>query len=295
MDIIALWGGAKLLLKRATEFVVGMLQEASRGFVEEVFGKTVQKAAAETADELRAQAYKLREEQAEMARKYERDRRRTENDAHRAEEIQAEQTELRSKLAKASASEAINELHARENELSDHILDDDEIFTSVGLLVTKTCPCCQGNMRIRAWGIRMDGKNSSFYWQCTRNPGRCPRVNLDPFKDRSAIVRPADGDLDVDREERRAKWHDPGTVVKTHTRLRGHVGYDDEQVICPTHLTPMRLLPKAGASGLLLGSYSYTCLGVDTNGRACTYSVPVDYMPQVAATLKRTEGVGIFQ
>ena len=56
----------------------------------------------------------------------------------------------------------------------------------------------------------------------------------------------------------------------------------------------MKLMPKARADGLMLSSYEYVCLGVMKDGRACSLKHEVSSFPQVAAALRRREGVGII-
>ena len=294
MNLAALFAGAKIILRAAVGFVGAVVRQAIKEFGDSRIGRAAAEVAEGTADNLRAHAERLREEQAEMAAKYQRDRGRTQADADRADEIKAERASLMAKMDAANASEAVNELQAREGELSGRVVDDDEVSANIGILVTQPCPSCSGVMRIRAGAAKADGRNTSFYWQCTLNPGWCKTVPFDPFKEPQTIVRPKDAYLDMSQAERRAVWDDPAMIQKTHTRLRQHLGDDDGQIVCPTHLTPMKLLQKRITGKLLLDSYEYVCLGVGFDGKACDYTVPVVKIPQVAAALKRTEGRGII-
>jgi hypothetical protein len=104
-----------------------------------------------------------------------------------------------------------------------------------------------------------------------------------------------DPDLDTPKVQRRAAWEEPRTIAETHGRIRQHLGDEDNQVICPQHLLPMKLLPKRAQGGRILDSYEYVCPGVTSDGKACEQKIELQTMPQVAATLRRTEGKGIIR
>ena len=84
-------------------------------------------------------------------------------------------------------------------------------------------------------------------------------------------------------------------MVETAGRLRQALGEDDDHVICPTHLLPLKLLPRQNADGRLLSTYEYVCLGVDAVGRACNHRILLETFPQVSEALKRREGHGIIR
>ena len=103
-----------------------------------------------------------------------------------------------------------------------------------------------------------------------------------------------DPDLDGPPAVRRQRWEEEKTLVRTHERLRKHLDDDDEEMLCPRHVLPMKLMQKRRGGGKLLDSYEYVCLGVTSDGRACDQTVPVQTFPQVSATLRRSEGRGII-
>ncbi|CAI08014.1 hypothetical protein ebA3346 [Aromatoleum aromaticum EbN1] len=173
-------------------------------------------------------------------------------------------------------------------------LTDDETSASVGVISSKECPECKGVMRVRQGGLRDNGRRT-FYWQCTDRPGVCPTVKLDPERDKATVIRREDPNLDLPTQERRAIWEQKEVLVETATRLRKGLGEDDKEVICPHHLMPLKLLPRQNADGRLLLTYEYVCLGVDPEGRACNYKVPLETFPQVSEALRRREGQGIIR
>ena len=79
-------------------------------------------------------------------------------------------------------------------------------------------------------------------------------------------MRKPDQNLDLGLSERRQIWQRKDVLVETAKRIRQGLDYVDKEVVCPTHLLPMKLLPKARDDGLLLSSYEYVCLGVDDEG-----------------------------
>lgn len=134
-----------------------------------------------------------------------------------------------------------------------------------------------------------------FKWRCTsvRQPP-CKEIYVSPTELAQQVsVRKPHADLDIDPAQRK-EWEDPGLLANTAGRVRQHLGYNDEAIICPIHLLPMKLLPTANAGGLLLNTYQYTCLGVLPDGRACSHTVPVTAFGQVSGLLTRTEGRGIL-
>jgi hypothetical protein len=83
-------------------------------------------------------------------------------------------------------------------------------------------------------------------------------------------------------------------AFKAHQRIRSTLGDDDKGVVCPHHMLPMKLLPKASPGRLMLDSYEYICPGVGDDGRACDYKIPMETYVQAAEALRRRDGVGII-
>jgi hypothetical protein len=66
------------------------------------------------------------------------------------------------------------------------------------------------------------------------------------------------------------------------------VGDEDDQLVCPRHLLPLKLLRKSDNSGLVLDSYEYVCLGVLPSGKACGHkALPDDAASGGHVTMKR--------
>lgn len=134
-----------------------------------------------------------------------------------------------------------------------------------------------------------------FKWRCTSArsiPCRDLYVSSAELAQQISVRQPH-VDLDITLAERN-EWNNKSLVTKTAGRVRSHLGEEDELILCPVHLLPMKLLPIANSQGLLLDSYQYTCFGVHPDGRACNHTVPVKSFGQVSGLLTRSEGRGIL-
>lgn len=289
----ALFAGAKAILLG----VVEVAAHAVRVVLAEIDHSAVGRAATGLANGVTqryfSSARNLAEEERELADKYRRDGRRSEIDSERLSEIQRERERVKKELNETKARQAEQDFKRAEEELISAPLTDDDVSASSGILASKQCPECGGAMRIRQGAYNKKTRN--FWWQCTaQNTFVCPTLKINLTAERSTIVRKADPDLDGSSEARRRIWNQSDVVAKTHGRLRASLGDDDEEMVCPQHVLPMKLMPKNGASGLMLDSYEYVCLGVTADGRACTHKVEVKTFAQVGALLRRRDGVGIL-
>ena len=292
----ALFAGAKALVKEIVSVARTIVREVLAEIDQSAFGRSATRVVDGIADRYLGQAKDLADEERELAEKVQRDGKRTDADAERLRAIEIERDRVRTELERVTAERSAQELrdHADETLLAQ--LDDDELSSNVGILAAKSCPACEGTMRIRQGPLDNVTGLRNFYWQCTEPQGRpCPLVRLDPSKGNAGVVRLADPDLDTPRLERRATWSRADVIAETHGRVRQHLGDDDKQVVCPSHLLPMKLLPRRNASGRVLDSYEYVCLGVTADGKACAHRIALQTMPQVAAMLRRTEGEGIIR
>jgi hypothetical protein len=288
----ALFSGAKAILLGVVEIAAQAVRVVLSEIDRSAVGRAATTLANGVAQRYFANARDLAEEEQELAEKYQRDRRRSELDQERLREIQRERERVKKELDAAKARQAEAELKGAQDELISTLLTDDDMSASSGILASKQCPKCGGTMRIRQGAFNNRGRN--FWWQCTeQNAFVCPTVKIDLASQASTVVRKPDPDLDGPGEARRKIWERPDVIAKTHGRLRASLGDEDEEVICPQHVLPMKLMPKNGASGLMLDSYEYVCLAVTPDGRACPYKHEVKTFAQVSAHLRRRDGVGI--
>lgn len=291
----SLFSGAKVFLRE----IVSVAKDAVHAVLAEIDNSAFGRAATELVKGVTKRHFNaasdLAEEERELAEKRRRDGRWTESDLERLREIEEERDRLRRDLDAVKATRAAEELRAAHDEVVAAKVSGDEAAASVGILASKECGRCGGTMRIHLGGLDTKANRQTFYWKCSAvNPQPCPTEKLDPEAEPSSVLRRPDADLDGPRKVREQVWTRPDVLAKAHGRLRAGLDEADEEIVCPAHLLPMKLLPKATAGGLLLDSYQYICVGVNPDGRACNHTVPVKSFPQVSAALRRREGRGII-
>lgn len=291
----ALFAGARALVREVVQVGRLVIREVLEELDRSAIGQAATRVIHGFADRAFSQAKDLADEERELAEKLRRDGRRSAADDDRVREIHQERERLRKLVEEQTAAAAAAELKGRAEELGAYRVDDDEVSFNASILSTKKCSC-GGVMTIRQAPLDAVTQARKFYWQCTDTSRRnqCKRIYFDPSKEQSTVLRPADVELDMPKTTRRDAWRRPDVIQQAHIRLRQHLDDEDQKVICPHHVLPMRLLQRRGAGGRLLDSYEYVCLGVHESGMSCSYTVPVVTMPQVSSILHRTEGEGIL-
>ena len=289
----ALFAGAKAILAGVVEVAALAVRIVLSEFDRSAVGRAATALANGVTQKYFSNARDLAGEERELAEKYRRDGMRSEQDSERLSEIQLERERVKKALEETKARQAQDELKSAQEELISVPLTDDDVSASSGLLASKRCAECGGTMRIRQGGYNKKIRN--FWWQCTaQNSFVCPTVKIDLAVQNSTILRRPDADLDGSNEARRKVWTQQAVVAKTHGRLRASLGDDDEEMICPHHVLPMKLIQRHCSTGLMLDSYEYICLGITADGRACGHKVEVKSFAQVSALLRRRDGVGII-
>lgn len=292
----AMFPGARAIVTKLVDRAVVAVVQAGKEFVN-AWMKASEEDAKPTPEASRrsqkSRAEDLAEEERELAKKFQRDKSRAPADADRLSEIHAEREVLRKEVGETNAVQSANDI-VKAPDLISAKASGDELASQVGILSTKPCPQCGGIMT-----LQFDSNNATqgqkFKWRCTAaNPIACPTIYVKTSElEQQVSVRKPHADLDIDAKARQS-WSDPAVIAKTAGRVRGHLGTDDDAILCPIHLTPMKLLPIANSGGLLLDTYQYTCLGVQADGRACRHTVPVKSFGQVSGLLTRLEGRGIL-
>jgi hypothetical protein len=290
----ALWSGAKAFIKEAGQIAAGVVRAVLEEIDRSEIGKAITSYIRGAGNRYFNTARDLAEEESELAAKRGRDGKLSESDRARWQDIQQQRTELRGKLQEAKTSEAAQDLKEGADEVQPVPMSDDDVSASTAVISSKVCPECGGTMGIRQGGYNTGTNRRSFWWQCTSTSGiPCPTIKFDPEKEGGVVVRRPDPDLDGKVEDRRKIWQRNDVSLRTHGRVRGELlGEEDEEIVCPHHLLPMKLIPKR--NGKMLESYEYVCPGVMPDGSGCQYSVPLETYPQVSAALRRNTGRGII-
>lgn len=291
----SLFPGARAIVTKAVDRAVDAVVSAGKRFVASWVERAADDGSSSTsasAKAQRSQAEELAEEEKYLAEKFKRDGFRSPSDADRVQEIFEARNELREKMGETNAVKSAQDISATDSLISTNA-SPDELASQVGILSTKQCNC--GGIMTLQLGPYNIKTGQRFFWRCTAaRPIPCQDIYVTPTELALQVsVRQPHADLDISPAERKA-WDNPSLLAKTAGRVRRHLGDEDEAIICPIHLLPMKLLPTANSDGLLLDSYQYTCLGVHPDGRACNHTVPVKSFGQVSGLLTRSEGRGIL-
>lgn len=291
----ALFPGARAIVTKAVDRVVVAVRSAGREFVNawmkaaEVNGAPSPETAAKAH---RTEAKNLAEEERYLAEKFKRDKTRSSADADRIQEINESREKLRKEIGETNAIQSAQDI-TNASDLVSAEASPDELATQVGILSTKQCSC--GGIMTLQFDANSKNTGQKFKWCCTAvRPLPCRNVYVTAKELAHQVsVRQPNSDLDINATQRNS-WKNPSLLAKTAGRVRGHLGDEDQAILCPIHLMPLKLLQTANSSGLLLDTYQYTCLGVHADGKACNHTVPVKSFGQVSGLLSRAEGRGII-
>jgi len=293
----ALLGGAKALIRSTTKAFVAVIGETLREVENtrtERALSTVFESWVQTKVSTLNRAADLAAEEAELAQRMAKDGKLRPQDWDRVREMGKERDDFRKAHADADALRMQEDIEVAGDAAKVVAVDADELASTVGLLVHKVCSC-GGRMAVttRYRSVNGGAHRVEFEWAC---PTCKRREKFDPEAEAATIVRTPDTDLDLPTHERHRLWNEPKTLAETNIRLSRHLGEPDKDVLCPDHLTPMKLFPNlATGAGAVLGSYAYACAGVTLDGHMCKRKVPLDRMAQASAALRRLEGSGILK
>jgi len=255
-------------------------------------------AGAESIEKIAKGAWKGAKEAFEEAREYEekqaRDGKLNEKDQERVDELHKERERFREEITNLKAGLAAQKLQTEH--LIEALFSSDELSANTGLLATKVCPGCGGTMRIKQGGRNTKTKQRGFWWECISNLGRdrCRTITINLREDIPDVVRPPNPDLDGDADRRYGIWTRPTVLEQTHKRLQMMIGEVDDDLMCPIHVLPMRLVRKSHPGGHLLDSYEYACTGNIPGRFVCGFVIPLETFPQVASLLRRKTTRGII-
>jgi len=158
--------------------------------------------------------------------------------------------------------------------------------------LNKKCPRCDRPMKVQHKTVD-EPEFNDFFWQCTGfyiQDDQC-RQTL-PFRpfDLSLIHDANVVDIQVSKDDLVTIASEKSVQHSSARRLAEHIGHEDGDILCPEHMVPMILREKRGGEGLpMLDRYHLYCAHYK-----CGQITKLKSYPQLAAFLRRKEGVGIL-
>lgn len=167
--------------------------------------------------------------------------------------------------------------------------NENKLLYHTGLIsLEKKCPSCGRLMRLQHKTVD-NPKFSDCFWQCTGYYAgtQCRTLSFRP-SDINLINRTDINELMVDNQTLTSIAK--GEQESIERRLGSHLGEKDVDMICPVHLTAMKLQRKRGPDDMpLLDKYHLRC-----THEGCGQTTKLKSFPQLAAYLNRAEGKGIL-
>lgn len=167
--------------------------------------------------------------------------------------------------------------------------NENKLLYHTGLIsLEKKCPSCGRLMRLQHKTVE-NPEFSDFFWQCTGYYAgtKCKTYSFRP-SDIDLINRNDINELMVDNQTLTSIAK--GEQKSIDRRLASHLGEKDVDVICPVHLTAMKLQKKRGPDDMpLLDKYHLRC-----THEGCSQITKLKSFPQLAAYMNRAEGKGIL-
>lgn len=212
-------------------------------------------------------------------------------------ELSRKKAEAFSQYEASKKAEAAEQLKRESDKFDTSLLSpgaEHKLQYHLGLVVLeKRCPTCGFPMKLQHKTVP-DPTFADFFWQCTRfyvDDGRAPcRGAQFSARDINLLHRADTPELEIPKKDLVTIASEKSVQSDVVSRMRGHVGKPDEDVVCPVHLVPMILKEKANSSGgPLLDRYHLRCPHFQ-----CSQTTKLKSYPQLAAYLRRQEGSGIL-
>jgi len=169
--------------------------------------------------------------------------------------------------------------------------NENKLLYHTGLItLEKKCPSCGRLMRLQHKTVE-EPNFSDFFWQCIGYYAgtQCRTISLRP-SDIDLVNRTDIDELSVSNKILTTIASAESTQKSIDERLMGHLGETDVDVLCPVHLTAMKLRQKMGPTDMpLLDKYYLRC-----SHAGCSQTTKLKSWAQLAAYLNRKEGKGIL-
>lgn len=170
---------------------------------------------------------------------------------------------------------------------------ENKLLYHTGLItLKKNCPKCNKPMRLQHKTVPEPGF-SDFFWQCTGFYSAIDQCrNTISFRpdDISLVHKSGIPEIEINNLDLVTIASEDSVLKSTDRRIKVHIGDADADVLCPVHLTPMRLRQKRGPDDMpLLDKYHLRCQNPE-----CSHTTKLKSFPQLAAFLRRKDGDGIL-
>ena len=209
-------------------------------------------------------------------------------------ELQKQKQEHFRNLEQAKKNKAADQLARQPDEFTQTPLDDNQTHLlqyHLGLLVLeKRCPKCRYPMKLQHQNMD-DPSFANFFWQCTRfyTGEKCSTVQF-RATDIKLLHEKDVPELEISKADLLTIGSEKAIQTDTIARMKDHLGTEDSDILCPAHSVPMMLREKQEGTRLpLLERYHLRCPHF-----RCTQTEKLKSVPQLAAFLRRKEGIGII-
>ena len=213
------------------------------------------------------------------------------------EELNLRKSEEFSKFEAAKKAKVAEELNEDPESFSTTALQpgrEHQLQYHLGLVVLeKKCSKCGFPMKLQHKTV-VEPSFGDFFWQCTRfyvSDGRekCSSIQFSA-RDLNLLHKSDIPELAIDKSDLTIISSEKSVQSDIVSRMSEHLNANDEDIVCPVHIVPMLLREKNnGQYGLLLDRYHLRCAHFQ-----CTQTTKLKSFAQLAAYLKRKDGVGIL-
>jgi hypothetical protein len=170
---------------------------------------------------------------------------------------------------------------------------ENKLLFHTGLItLKKNCPKCSKPMRLQHKTVADPGF-SDFFWQCTgfySSDNQCRNTISFRPTDLSLVHKSGIPEIEIENSDLVTIASEESVLQSTDRRVKAHLGDVDVDVLCPVHLSPMRLRQKMGPDNMpQLDKFHLRCQNPE-----CSQTTKLKSFPQLAAFLRRKDGDGIL-
>ena len=244
---------------------------------------------------------RINEEMEELKLKKAKDGNLSDTDSERVDKLVKGRIEVFEEYQANKSEETARNLKEYPDDFKSTEITDDTInllqYHMGPAVLKKNCNC--GWPMVLQHKTILTPKFNDFFWQCSRfyvNDGR-QKCKNSPFvaTDLKLLHKTGIPEIEMPNSDLQLIAEQKPVQVNIIKRVIDHINQEDSEVLCPVHIVPMVLRQKQAHSGHILDMYFLACshLAKDAHLR-CRHTVKLKSYPQLAAYLRRTEGIGIL-